>query len=75
MKALNGVILFTAIEVVVLVVWLILAGLPFVVSGRSILAVVVLLGGLFVEHYVSVNVGAGRPPFGPLPPDRPNKKP
>lgn len=66
-KALIGVVIFTAIEIVTLVVWLILAGVSF--SGK-ITAVVVLAVGLFFEHYVSVNVGAGRPPFGPLPPDR-----
>lgn len=65
-RALSGVIIFTVVEIVTLVVWLILAGIPF---GGKIAAVVVLAVGLFVEHYVSVNVGAGRPPFGPLPPD------
>ena len=65
-KALRGVILFTAIEIVTLVVWLILAGVAF--NGR-VIAVAALAVGLFLEHYVSVNVGAGRPPFGPLPPD------
>lgn len=44
--------------------WLILAGVPF--TGKA-LAVVVLVIGLFLEHYVSVNVGHGRRPFGPLP--------
>jgi len=67
MRALRGIIIFTVIEVVGLVLWLILAGLPF--NGK-VLAVIVLAAFLFVEHYVSVNVGAGRPPFGPLPPDR-----
>lgn len=70
MNALRGVIIFTVIEVVGLVVWLILAGLPFNPSVQSVLAVVVLAAILFVEHYVSVNVGAGRRPFGPLPPNR-----
>ena len=65
-KALRGVIVFTVIEIVTLVTWLILAGVPF--SG-GYLAVVVLAVGLFIEHYVSVNVGAGRPLFGSLPPD------
>jgi len=65
-RALLGVILFTAVEVVGLVLWLVLAGLPF---HGGYLAVLVLIGFLFVEHYVSVNVGNGRPPFGPLPPD------
>lgn len=65
-KALKGVIIFTAVEVVGLVLWLVLAGLPF--SGKYI-AVLVLIAFLFVEHYISVNVGHGRPPFGPLPPD------
>jgi len=66
-NALRGVLIFTLVEVVTLVVWLILAGIPF--NGK-VLAVIVLAVGLFVEHYVSVNVGAGRPPFGPLPPDK-----
>lgn len=66
-NALRGVILFTAIELVGLVAWLILAGLPF---NGGYLAVVVLAVFLFAEHYVSVNVGSGRPPFGPLPPDK-----
>jgi len=66
-RALRGVLLFTAIEIVTLVAWLILAGMPF---NGGVLAVLVLTVGLFVEHYVSVNVGAGRPPFGPLPPDK-----
>lgn len=68
-KALRGVLLFTIVEVVTLVVWLVLAGLPFRLSVQSVIAVVVLLVGLFVEHYTSVNVGNGRPAFGPLPPD------
>lgn len=65
-RALRGVVIFTAVEVVTLVLWLILAGLPF---RGGFLAVLVLAAGLGVEHYVSVNVGNGRPPFGPLPPD------
>lgn len=67
MKALIGTIVFTAIELVTLVVWLILAGIPF--DGKYG-AIVVLAIGLFIEHYVSVNNGAGRPLFGPLPPDK-----
>jgi hypothetical protein len=69
MKALQGVLLFTLVEIVTLVVWLVLAGIPF--NGKY-LAVVVLAVGLFIEHYISVNVGAGRPPLGPLPPDKPS---
>lgn len=65
-KALRGVIIFTVIEIVTLVAWLILAGVAF--NGK-VLAVLVLAVGLFLEHYVSVNVGAGRPILGPLPPD------
>lgn len=65
-RALKGVIIFTVVEIVTLVLWLILAGVPF--NGKG-LAVVVLAVGLFIEHYVSVNVGNGRPAFGPLPPD------
>ena len=66
-NALRGVLIFTAVEIVTLVAWLILAGVPF---NGGFLAVLVLTVGLFVEHYVSVNVGAGRPPFGPLPPNK-----
>lgn len=65
-RALVGVLIFTGIEIATLVAWLILAGVPF---KGGYLAVGVLAVGLFVEHYVSINVGAGRPPFGPLPPD------
>jgi hypothetical protein len=64
MSALRGIIIFTAIEVVGLVLWLILAGVPF--NGK-VLAIIALTAFLFLEHYVSVNVGNGRPPFGPLP--------
>jgi hypothetical protein len=62
-KALSGVIIFTLVEVVTLVAWLVLAGVQF--NGK-VLAVIVLLLGLFIEHYVSVNVGRGRPPFSSL---------
>lgn len=65
-KALKGVIIFTLVEIVTLVLWLIFAGLP--VRGGYV-AVIVLAIGLFLEHYASVNVGAGRPVFGSLPPD------
>lgn len=66
-KALVGVVVFTVVEIITLVVWLIVAGIPF--NGKY-LAVVVLAIGLFVEHYISVNVGAGRPIFGSLPPNK-----
>ena len=66
-RALRGVLLFSRVEIGTLVGWLVLAGVPF--NGKA-LAVVVLAVGLFIEHYISVNVGAGRPPLGPLPPDR-----
>lgn len=64
MKSLIGIILFTVTEVVTLVVWLILAGLPFTGHYGAVVALAV---GLFVEHYVALNVGAGRPPFASLP--------
>jgi len=64
MNALRGVIIFTAIEIVTMIAWLALA------NRGNILGVVILSVGLFFEHYVSVNVGAGRPPFGPLPPNK-----
>jgi len=62
MNTLIGVIIFTVIEVITLVLWLILDQ-----EGYKYLAVIVLVVGLFIEHYVSVNVGNKRPPFGPLP--------
>jgi hypothetical protein len=64
MKALRGILLFTGVEIVTLVAWLILAGVPF---NGGYAAVAVLAVGLFAEHYASVNVGAGRAPFGKLP--------
>ena len=60
MKPLFGILLFTGIETVILAVWLVLAGVPF---GAHVLAVVVLAIGLFFEHLVAYNVGAGRPLF------------
>jgi hypothetical protein len=66
-RSLIGVIIFTVVEVVTLVVWLVLAGVPFD-GGYG--AVTVLTIGLFIEHFVSVNVGNGRPPFGSLPPNK-----
>ena len=51
---------FTLIETVVLVAWLILAGLPFTAHYA---AVVVLFVGLLAEHVSAYNVGAGRPFF------------
>lgn len=62
-KALKGVILFTLIEVVTMVGWLYFA------NRGNILGVLILTVGLLAEHAVSVNVGNGRRPFGPLPPD------
>lgn len=57
-KQFRGVVLFTAIEVVTLVGWLALAR-----GGENLLSALVLTVGLLVEHAVSVNVGANRPPF------------
>ena len=70
-KALQGVIIFTLIEEVTLVAWGAILALGLGLSlTTQIVAAAVLLVGLFAEHYVSVNVGAGRKPFGPLPPDK-----
>lgn len=69
-RALKGVLLFTAIEEVILVAWGVILdlgkGLPLT---TQVFAALVLFVGLLLEHYVSINVGAGRPPFGPLPED------
>jgi hypothetical protein len=56
-----GIIIFTVVEVVTLVLWLIFAGLSFNTPGsHPILAIVILTIGLFIEHLVSVNVAVGR---------------
>lgn len=61
MNALLGIIVFTVVEVAGLVLWAILAGVPF---NGHVGAVVQLTGFLFVEHYVAFNVGRGAPfPF------------
>ena len=52
-----GILVFTVVELITLVIWLILAGVPY--QGH-ILAIIVLFIGLFIEHYFSVNVAAGR---------------
>lgn len=69
MHPLAGIILFTVIETIGLVVWLILAGLPF---DGQIAAVIVLLVFLFFEHLVAFNVGTGRP-FFEIPQPRPKE--
>lgn len=64
MTKLQGIIVFTAIELVTLVAWGAILGLGRGLSiGTQIVAAVILAGGLFVEHLVSVNVGLGRPFF------------
>jgi len=68
-RALRGLILFTVTEVITLVAWLIIAGLPF---NGHVGAVAILIVGLFIEHYFSIQVGAGRPLFSSLPPDEPH---
>lgn len=69
-RAVRGVIVFTLIEEVTLVVWGVILklgdGLPF---RTQVVAALVLFVGLLLEHYASINTGAGRPIFGPLPPD------
>lgn len=74
MNPLLGVIIFTVIEIIGLVLWLILAGLPF---NGNVGAVIVLAVFIFVEHVVSFNVGTGRPFFSwPKPrPKEPVKSP
>lgn len=63
-KVLEGTIIFTLVEWVFFVVWGVILdlgkGLPF---EKQVVAAVVLLVGLFVEHVISVNVGRGDPPF------------
>lgn len=59
-SALFGIIVFTLVETVTLVVWLILAGVAF--NGQY-LAVVALIVGLGVEHILAYNVGTGKPLF------------
>ena len=64
MNRLRGIIIFTAIELVVLVAWGLLLdlgrGLPL---QTQIGAAVVLAIGLFLEHVVATNVGQNRPLF------------
>lgn len=51
-KAVRGVILFTIVEVVTLTAWLVLA-----LKGQQVESVVVLAGGLLIEHYIATQVG------------------
>jgi len=50
-----GVIIFTIIEIVTMVLWLAL-----VLGGHIVVGTIVLSVGLLLEHTVSVNVGLGR---------------
>lgn len=60
-RTLRGVILFTAIELVTLIVWGVILdlgkGLPL---GIQVIAAAVLAVGLFLEHLVATNVGRER---------------
>ena len=60
-RTLKGVITFTVIEVVILVVWGVILdlgkGLPL---KTQIVAIAVLAVGLFFEHLVATNVGRER---------------
>lgn len=60
MSKLTQIILFTLIETIVLAIWLILAGLPFLGHYS---AIIVLYIGLLAEHITAYNTGAGRPFF------------
>lgn len=63
-KALQGVIIFTIIEWVFLVAWGVILDLGIHLPFRTqVIAAVVLFVGLFVEHFISVNVGRDLPPF------------
>jgi len=53
MKPLTGIVFFTGAEVLTMVGWL------FFANRGSILGVLILTGGLFVEHLVAYNVGRG----------------
>lgn len=62
MKTLGGIVLFTVIEVVVLVAWGAVLDLGKGLSfQRQVVAVGILTVGLFLEHLVATNVGRGRP--------------
>jgi uncharacterized transporter YbjL len=64
MNPIPGIVIFSAIETVILTVWLLLlrigGGLPVSVQAT---AAVVLFVGLVLEHAVAYNVGKDRPPF------------
>lgn len=50
------VLLFTIIETVVLAGWLAL-----VLAGHLVASIIVLLVGLFFEHFTAYNTGTGQP--------------
>jgi hypothetical protein len=64
MNPIPGLVIFSAIETVILTVWLVLlklgTGLP---TQTQALAAGVLFVGLLLEHVVAYNVGKNRPPF------------
>jgi hypothetical protein len=65
MRPLLAITVFTIVEAVVMTVWLELLGfaLPPLLSERGIIAAVVFVLGLEVEHVLAFNVGTGRPLF------------
>jgi len=64
-KAFQGIVIFTVFETIAwygsLVLWL---------AGHKIEATIWWTAWIGLEHYVAVNVGAQRPIFGKLPPNK-----
>lgn len=57
-----GILLFSLIETLTVIVWLALLGVSIPVSGGGqLLAGIVLFLGYVIEHIVAFNVGKGRP--------------
>lgn len=71
-RSLKGVIIFTAFETVGFFggvgIWFLFDRHGHPMLG-AVLGTIFWTVWTFLEHMISVNVGNGRPPFGPLPPD------
>ena len=62
-SAIRGIIIFSAVETVILTAWLIALKTLSGPGAHPVRAAIILFVGLLIEHSVAYNVGKDRPPF------------
>jgi hypothetical protein len=69
MNPLRGILIFSLVETIAVIVWAIIIGLkPTESSGTQVVGAVVLFVFYVVEHIIAFNVGKGRGLLAPIRP-------